>query len=52
MSNKVKDIDIKNCSYYIFSDIIDIKKFDLNNIKIEENSWICGDKRLAIHKYL
>ena len=22
MSNKVKDIDIKNCTYYIFNDII------------------------------
>ena len=25
MSNKVKDIDIKNRTYYIFDDIMDIK---------------------------
>ena len=38
MSNKVKDIDIKNCTYYFFNDIIDIKDFDPNNIKIDEKS--------------
>ena len=26
MSNKVKDIDIKNQTYYFFNDVIDIKK--------------------------
>ena len=26
MSNKVKDIDIKNRTYYFFNDIINIKK--------------------------
>ena len=26
MSNKVKDIDIKNRTYYVFNDIINIKK--------------------------
>ena len=36
MSNKVKDIDIKNRTYYFFDDIINIKKFDPNNIKIDE----------------
>ena len=30
MSNKVKDIDLKNRTYYFFKDIINIKKFDLN----------------------
>ena len=39
MRNKVKDKDIKNCAYYFFDDIIDIKNFDLNNIKIDENSF-------------
>ena len=33
MSNKVKDISIKNHTYHFFDDIINIKKFDLNNIK-------------------
>ena len=32
MSNKVKDIDIKNRTNYYSNDIINIKKFDPNNI--------------------
>ena len=28
MSNKVKDINIKNQTYYFLNDIIDIKNFD------------------------
>ena len=39
MSNKVKDIDIKNRAYYFFNDIIRIKFFDSNNIKIDEKSY-------------
>ena len=39
MSNKIKDIDMKNRTYYFFSDIINIKKFDRNNIKIDEKSY-------------
>ena len=39
MSNKVKDIDIKNRAYYFFNDIIRIKCFDPNNIKIDEKSY-------------
>ena len=39
MSNKVKDINIKNRTYYFFNDIIDIENFDLNKIKIDENSY-------------
>ena len=35
MSNKVKDIDIKSHIYYFCRDIISVKIFDLNNIKIE-----------------
>ena len=31
MSNKVKDIDIKNCRYYLFNDIISIENSDANN---------------------
>ena len=33
MSNKVKDINIKNQTYYFFNDIIDIENFDPRNIK-------------------
>ena len=38
MSYKVKDIDIKNRIYYFFNDIINIKNFDSNNIKLDEKS--------------
>ena len=36
MSNKV---DIKNQTYYLFNDMINIKNFDPNNIKIDEQSY-------------
>ena len=39
MCNKVKDIDIKNRTYYFFDDIINIKSFNPNNIKIDEKSY-------------
>ena len=39
MSNKVKDINVKIRTYYFFNDIIDIETFDLNNNKIDENSY-------------
>ena len=45
MSNKVKDIDIKNHIYYFCDDIINIKDFDPNNIKIDEKSC----KRILIY---
>ena len=38
MSNKGKDKDIKDRTYYFVDDIINIKKLDLNNIKIDEKS--------------
>ena len=38
MSYKVKNIDIKSRKYYFFNDIINIKHFDSNNIKIGEKS--------------
>ena len=34
----VKDISIKNRTYYFFNDIINIKDFDPGNIKIDEKS--------------
>ena len=36
MSNKIKDVNIKNCTYYFFNDILDIENFSPNNIKIDE----------------
>ena len=39
MSNNLEDIDIKNRTYYFFDDIINIKNFDPNSIKIHEKSY-------------
>ena len=39
MSNKVKDIDIKNRTYYFINDIIDIENFDPIDIKIDKKSY-------------
>ena len=39
MSNKIKDVDMKNHTYYFFNDIIKIKIFDPNNIKMDEKSY-------------
>ena len=36
MSNKVKEIGMKNLTYYFFNDIFNIKNFDLNNIEIDK----------------
>ena len=59
MSNKVKYIDTKNRTYYFFNDIINIKTFNPNNIKIGKKSykniliyWICDDQRLEKCKTL
>ena len=38
MSNIVKERSIKNLKYYFLDDIINIKDFDANNIKIDEKS--------------
>ena len=32
----VKDINIKNRTYHFFNDIINIKMFDPNNIKVDK----------------
>ena len=39
MSNIVKDVNIKNHTYYFFDDTINIKDFDPNNIKIDDKSY-------------
>ena len=36
MSNMIKDISIKNRTYYFLNDITNIKDVDPNNIKIDE----------------
>ena len=37
--NNVKEIDIKNCTYYFHTDIINIKNLDPNNLKTDEKSY-------------
>ena len=39
MSNKFKDIIIKNHAYYFSDNIINIKKFDPSNIKMDKKSY-------------
>ena len=39
MSNKFKEIDIQNLTYYFFHDMINIKNLDANKIKIDEKSY-------------
>ena len=39
MSRNFRDIDIKNRTYYFFSDIINIKNFDPDNIKLDEKPY-------------
>ena len=59
MSNKVKQIDIKNQTYYIFDDIINIKnliQIILKQMKSHtKNSyllyWICDDQRFDGNKW-
>ena len=38
MSNNVKDIDMKSCTYHI-NNMINIKNFDPNDIKIDQKSY-------------
>ena len=35
----VKHIKIKNRTYYVFNDIINVKEFDPKNITIDEKSY-------------
>ena len=35
MSNKIKDMEVRNNTYYFFDDIF--KHFDLSNLKIHES---------------
>ena len=38
MSNKLKEVDIKNCACYFFDVIINTKNLHPNKIKIDEKS--------------
>ena len=48
MSNKIKDINIKHNMDYFFDDIINIKDFDTNNIKIDKKP----DKNIYYIRYV
>ena len=39
MKNKDKDIDTNNWRYCFFNDIINLRNFDPNNIKMDEKSY-------------
>ena len=39
MDDKFNDSDIKNCTYCFFNDRINIKIFDPNEMKADENSY-------------
>ena len=35
----IKEIDIKNRTYYLYSDIIEIETFDSNNLKLDKKTY-------------
>ena len=35
----IKQMNIKNCTFYFFNDMINMKDFDPNLLKIEKNSY-------------
>ena len=39
MTNKIKEIYIKNRTYHFFNDMINTKNLDPSNIKIDEKSY-------------
>ena len=45
MSNKLKEIDMKNRTYCFFNDLINIKNLDQNKIKTDEKPY----KNIFIH---
>ena len=52
----IKQIDIKNHTYYFFNDMIDIKDFDSNFIKKDKKSYknigICNISYIAMKKLM
>ena len=39
MSRELKEIDLKNCTYYFFHDMTNAKNFNSNKFKINEKSY-------------
>ena len=35
----IKQINVKNRNYYFYNDIIDIKTFDSNNLRLDKKSY-------------
>ena len=35
----IKQMNIRNCTFYFFNDMINMKDFDPNLLKIEKNSY-------------
>ena len=52
MSNKFKEIDMKNRANYFCDDVVDTKNLDSNKIKINKKSHqiIRNDQRLQLYK--
>ena len=50
----IKEINIKNRTYYFYNDIIDIKTFDSNNLKLDKKTYkdldICNIGYVTIKK--
>ena len=49
MRGKLKDMDIKNCIYYFFHDMINIKRLDPNKLKTDEKSY---KNKLSLHHWI
>ena len=39
MSKKIKDMDIKDRTFYFFNNFINLKNFDPSNIKVDKKSY-------------
>ena len=35
----IKEINIKECTYYFYNDIIDLKTFDSKNLKLDRKTY-------------
>ena len=52
MSNKIKEIYIKNRTFWFFDGIINIKNLDADKIKVDVDvaHWICDSKKPQLRK--
>ena len=48
----VKKVNIKNCPYYFFKDMININNFDTNLLSIGKTSFKCFDAITFHIKYI